>query len=294
MLSEAVNSNGSRNSVKSATSSITRLLRIVATSSASCSLALAACRDETPAEIPTPLNSPPRDAATDLDTPALLDGRARIDAHDDEPTDAGIDVAICRSYGPMLCDFGAICPPYSAIGIRPPGLSGIQHDGGLDGSPSFVAYAPSGGSGFFGMPFQPLPDSGALPPAIDMCNVRCEANIRFESAHRVAVAVIFGVEMDFDFGTTDGGYVHSSINPPKTESHPGAVTDEWFHVSVTKTHKPTGIESRLTLRLPDGQASTTVVPITKTGLSMRFGVNAAPNSDPVRVFVDDVICQLTD
>lgn len=229
------------------------------------------------------------------DAPPVTDAHSIGDAPSDA-SDANVPAAACASFAPLLCNFNGVCPPFSGMGIQPPGLSDLPADGGLDGSTAYRAYlvndAGFAGGAYFGMPFQE-PNPNGPTPAITACRVICSANLRVASASSSTVAVVKGADDSFALSSLDGGWVLTA--PDASAPLPGMpVSPDWVHATfVLSPSDGGGASSTVTLEAGDASA-TASVGVTKLGQLMRFGAFAQSGEPPVIVYVDDVACRITD
>jgi hypothetical protein len=222
------------------------------------------------------------------------------------PSDARPDVALamagCAELEPLACDFnyregGTSCPPYSAF-ISGGGFPNLSSDGGVDGSGAIRVDVPTGGGGYYGMPFQPY-DVFPLP-SIAHCRVTCEANLRIAEGASLPMQVVQGDYNDgmptFTIGVRNGVWTQESHPDAATVIAQGAIaTGDWVHVIVRLSPRDGGgAISEATLITADDASTTTTLPISSMGGNMRFGAGIPWGAGPAQVFIDDVICHVTE
>jgi hypothetical protein len=239
---------------------------------------------------PTPdaISEPTSDAVSEPYPDVLSDARP----------DTPIERSSCAAFEALLCNFDGTCPDFAGIGGGG-GLPIFDPDGGPDGSKAIRVDVPTGGGGYFAMPFGNPPEVFP-PPSIAHCHVTCEANLRIAVGAGLPMKVVLGhvqsVDQTFAVGVRDGGWVQQT-DPDASilAGHDASATDEWVHVTIRLSPPDDGGvgSSEATLRVGDA-STTTTVPIDAIGTTMFFGAQIPEGTGPAKVYVDDVTCHITE
>lgn len=231
-------------------------------------------------------SAPSNDAGTPND--ALSD--VKTDASDSAPPTP----SACSTFPIMVCDFNGSCPPYGALILSGTGQPNFKPDAGPDGSTALWAYVPDGGLALFGIPFQSPNPNGPTAPIVG-CHVTCEANLRVAGGASANMSIVLGNEGDtFELRAEDGGYVQTVPSSAIRVEHDASITSDWVHLTIRLSPPDdAGTPAKSEVTIEAGAASTTTTTtIPMVGQQMRFGALPTSQSEPIDVYVDDIVCRV--